>query len=140
MWPSGSVDNPKSITHDVGPRSLQDEMELTSNRRNLPLCLAASYPPCSFNVACGGLVLLAAQSMSTMCSRLHAQTVGTLITKVMKDQLEIERKRQYPPIGGTKVSPLFWRRPKRYCHLSVSGSLGFEEVPRNSAIFPFNGN
>ena len=81
MWPSGSVDNPKSITHDVGPRSLQDEVELTSNRRDLPLCLAASYPPCSFNVACGGLVLLAAQSMSTMCSRLHTQTVGILITK-----------------------------------------------------------
>ena len=84
MWPSGTVDNPKSITHDVGPRSLQDEMELTSNRRDMPLCLAASYPPCSFNVACGGLVLLAAQSMSTMCSRLHAQTVGILINKSRK--------------------------------------------------------
>ena len=66
MWPPGSVDNPKKITHDVGPRSLQGEVELTSNRIDLPLCLAASYPPCSFNVACGGLVLLAAHSMSTM--------------------------------------------------------------------------
>ena len=66
MWPSGSGGNPKKITHDVGPRSLQGEVELTSNRIDLPLCLAASYPPCSFNVACGGLVLLAAHSMSTM--------------------------------------------------------------------------
>ena len=66
MWPSGSGGNPKKITHDVGPRSLQGEVELTSNRIDLPLCLAASYPPCSFNVACGGLVLLAAQSKSTM--------------------------------------------------------------------------
>ena len=71
MWPSGSVDNPKKITHDVGPRSLQDEVELTSNRIDMPLCLAASYPPCSFNVACGGLVLLAAHSMSTMTPQRH---------------------------------------------------------------------
>ena len=59
---------------------------------------------------------------------------------VLKDPVDIERKRQCPPIGGTKVSPLFWRPPKRFCHLSVSGNLGFEEVPRDSAIFPFNGN
>ena len=66
MWPSVSLDNPKKIIHDVGPRSLQDEVEITSYRIDLPLCLAASSPPCSFNVACGGLVLRTAQSMSTM--------------------------------------------------------------------------
>ena len=76
----------------------------------------------------------------------------------MKDPLEIERKRQYPPIGGTKVSPFFSgdlpsdsaicqflgildlrksRAIRSFFRLpEINGNRVFEEVSNETCVFP----